>query len=410
MIKPLTLVEQAVLYLCRKSLKTLKGESDIFDFSKLGAKDWDEVIKECSIQSVSLMCFDATDEYKDYVPKELYSAWFEKSALGLVKNFNVLNAQNQLVSLLDNNKLDYIILKGFASASYYPDFEKRAFGDVDFLISPNQQERVERVLLEAGYTKSSDEHICHRVFRKPKSNLEMHFEVAGIPNGQPGEIFREYFKNATEKYTVNINPNFHNPLPEIHAVVLLLHTIHHMLGEGIGLRQLCDWACFVNKTYKEDFWQKDVLPLLRKTGTYKFASTITKTASIYLGTACPNWAEWVDEALCSAVMEDIFSAGNLGKKDFNRSGSGQMISRNGKSGTRNGKVKNLLLTLKDTMYISYPFLRKWWILYPFVFVFRIFRYLVLMLIGKRPDLLKANTYANERLSLYKQFELYDNEF
>ena len=32
------------------------------------------------------------------------------------------------------------------------------------------------------------------------------------------------------------------PAPFHHGLILLLHTVHHMLGEGIGLRHLCDWG------------------------------------------------------------------------------------------------------------------------------------------------------------------------
>lgn len=388
-------------------LALLKPNSD-FDFSVLSAEDWDSIKKESILQAVPLIAFDGTDKCKAFVPQKLYNEWFNLSMQYLISNSRVLTAQNTLVNILENNNFSYIILKGLASASYYPDYKKRILGDVDFLICPEEQQKVENALIAKGYKKELDEHICHRAFKKPNEHFEMHFEVAGIPSGQAGTLFREYLQNAALKYENHENPDFHNPTPKIHAAVILLHTIHHLLGEGLGLRHLCDWAYFVDKTHTESFWQEEFLPLLKKTGTLKFATIITKTSCLYLGTACPEWARDIDSTLCEKVITDLFASGNLGKKDMHRAGAGKMISQNGKSGTKNGKFKNQFLTLKNSMYYLYPFLHKWKILYPFIFVWRIIRYLTLMVFGKRPSLIKSSVYANERLAVYKQFELYEN--
>lgn len=399
----LSLPQRALLQLLKIAIGT---EQEKFDFSLLSPSDWEKVVRESRVQSVSLICFDAVTKYKQYIPENVYSSWLKTSAQGIAHNLNVLNSQNELVEILDKNNFSYIILKGFAAASYYPDYEKRMFGDVDFLVSPKQQKQVESALLDAGYQMSMDEHICHRVFKKPNSNLEMHFEVAGMPDGDAGKLFSEYLENATEKYALNPKPAFHNPIPQIHAVVVLLHTIHHMLCEGLGLRHLCDWACFVDRTHTETFWNDEILPLLNKTGTLKFAAVLTKTASLYLGTICPEWAENADAELCNDVISDIFLSGNFGVKDKDRSGAGRIISPNAKTSSKNSKIKNQIRTLADTMYSAYPFLRRFKVLYPFVFVWRIIKYLVLMLQGKRPSIVKANRYADERMLIYKQFELY----
>ena len=397
-----------MLSLQQKALLALLQSNSEFDFSVLSAEDWDAVRKESLAQAVPIMAFDGTQRYTDLIPKDVHKAWFDTAMKCFVNNSQVLSSQNNLVKILESNNFSYIILKGLASASYYPDPKKRALGDVDFLISPNEQQAVEKALIDAGYQKEQEDHICHRVFKKPHEHFEMHFEVAGIPEGAAGEHFRNYFKNATETHTENKEPDFHNPLPQIHAAVILLHTIHHLLGEGLGLRHLCDWAYFVDKTYKEPFWEDEFVPLLKKSGALKFAMIITKTSHLYLGIACPKWAADIDDKLCEEVIEDLLSLGNFGRKDKNRAGAGSFISQHGKSGTKNGKIKNQFLTLKNSMYYLYPFLHKWKILYPFIFVWRIIRYLILMLCGKRPSLIKANAFANERLAVYKQFELYEN--
>lgn len=392
----------------QKALLALLQPNSEFDFSVLSADDWQKVLEESIKQAVILQAFDCTGKCKTHIPQDVYQSWFDLCMKYLLNNSKVLTAQNNLINILNKNDFSYIILKGLSSASFYPDYQKRLLGDVDFLISPEQQVAVEKALIDEGYKKELDEHICHRVFKKKNEHLEMHFEVAGIPYGKAGEFFRNYLLNATQKYEENENPHFKKPSPQTHGVIIFLHTIHHLLGEGLGLRHLYDWAYFVDKTLNYSFWVTDLLPLLEKSGTLYFAKIITRTAHIYLGTACPDWAEDIEDSLCAALIGDIFASGNLGKNDKDRAGSSKMISQNGKSGTNNGKFKNQFLTLKNSMYYLYPFLHKWKILYPFIFIWRIIRYLILMLFGKRPSLIKANAHANERLALYKQFKLYEN--
>ncbi len=397
-----------MLSLGQEALLALLKQNSEFDFSTLSVEDWQEIKKESAAQAVTLLAFDGTKKCSQHIPKDIYDDWFNMSMKHLLSNKLALKSQSNLTKIMLENHFHYIILKGSASASYYPDPEKRILGDVDFLIDKKQQTKIESVLIKSGYKKELDEHICHRVFKKEHEHLEMHFEVAGIPDGNAGLLFREYLENAVFQFE-NTNTDFNNPIPKIHAAIILLHTIHHLLGEGLGLRHLCDWAYFVNKTHAESFWQNEFLPFLKNTGTLKFAAIITKTAHIYLGTVCPKWAINIPETLCERVIEDFFDAGNLGKKDKNRSGSARMISQHGKNGTKNSKFKNQFLTLKNSMYYLYPFLHQWKILYPIIFIWRIIRYLYLMLLGRRPSLIKANTYANKRLSLYRQFNLYETE-
>lgn len=380
--------------------------TDNFDFTALTADDWNEVIKESQLQTVQLLAFDATKKITSLIPDDLNMQWFQLAAATISQNHRVLDAQNKLVDLLEKNNISYIILKGFASGLYYPDFEKRAYGDVDFLVAPEHIKTAESLLLNEGYSKREiAEDVCHLVFIKNGVHFELHKEIGGIPDGKYGQIFRLFFKNATQEYNLNDNPSFHNPKSEILAVILLLHTVHHMLDQGLGLRHLCDWACFVDRTYKEPFWKEKLLPLLKKTGTLKFAAAVTKTSSLYLGTACPDWANKIDEELCAQIIRDIFELGNFGKKNITRSVSSRMISKHGKDGVSNRKFSYISDKvngiIKDVSKNT-----KCKPLIPFAMVWRFIKTAFLMISGKRISVLKTNSYANERKSVYEKLELY----
>ncbi len=401
-MKALTTSQCALLEL----LKIAIGTTDkTFDFSTLKYDDWKEMVEGAVLHTVHLMAYDAAGRVKNLIPKDIKEKWMRMSVSTISRNLVLLEAQQELIRLLADSKYEYIILKGTASASYYPDYEKRCFGDIDFLIDPLQKKDIENTLKQNGYSCVLEDYVCHSVFEKDGVQFELHYEVAGLPEGECGDLFRKYLEGAEAKSFVNRSPEFKNPSPEIHATILLLHTLHHLLDEGIGLRHLCDWACFVEKTHGCAFWNADVLPLLEKTGTLKFAATITKTCSMYLGTACPEWAENIDEQLCGSVINDIVSLGNFGRLNKVRSISGKMITNREKNKLNNKRtayLKNKIHSLHKRVKKQ----TKYKLLIPFSFVYLLVKSIVLMFFGKKVSVFETAIYANKRESIYSQFDLY----
>ncbi len=394
---------KALLSLLRIGINTKR---DDFNFDVLTEQEWLSLMGESVNHAVALLSFDSLKGVSSRIPESVKTQWRDIAVNVFSQNFKVLDAQSELVKILEKNEINYIILKGMASASYYPDFEKRSFGDVDFLIAPFQKEKVEKVLSTNGYTCTLKDYVCHSVFEKGGVQFEMHYEIVGIPDGECGAIFREYMLDAEKKGFKNDSPAFQNPIHKIHAVVLLLHTIHHLIDEGIGLRHLCDWACFIEKTHAEPFWQEEIYPLLKKTGTLKFASILTKTASLYLGCACLDWAQDADDKICEALVCDILELGNFGRANGTRSISGKVISDRLANNLKNNKLKYFKEKV-SSLYKKSVVLSKKKVFRPFVFLWMLMKTVVLMIFKKKTSLLKTYSYANERNGIYKTFELFD---
>lgn len=370
--------------------------------------DWQKLVQEAKQQAVGLMFLDTLTPCQAQIPQETYQ---NMCSLGMAiagSNMRVGFAQSQLVGWMGQNNWSYMILKGESAAAYYPKPELRTLGDVDFLIQPDQRQLIGQMLQEKGFTLSHQGHICHEVFRKRGAHLEMHFQVAGIPNGQAGELATEYLQDALACVQIkNIGSGeFCVPADRHHGLILLLHMQHHMLGEGIGLRHLCDWACFAEKTWQMDFWQESLLPLLKKIGLFTYASVMTKTASLYFGTVCPFWAQ-ADTELCREVMEDILAGGNFGTKDDTRKASGQMVSNRGKDGTKHGKIYYLYKILHASTLEAYPSLKTKPLLVPFAMFWRACKYIWKVAKGERYALHKLAPKADERKSVYERLHIFE---
>ena len=405
----LTKEQKIVLNLVARSLRFDSSEL-VLSEDDLKEADWKIVLREVVLQAVALATFDAASVYTDNIPNEVYERWKSISFNAIKNNLFVANSQSDLIKIL-GDKHKYVILKGQAAASYYPKAELRVLGDVDFLIESKEKNEIAKLLVDNGYDKEGEDHPNHVVFKKEKSHLEMHFEVAGIPYKEKGEVIREYLTNIfeTAKLQEQDGEKFIVPSDASHGLVLLLHMQHHMLGEGFGLRHLCDWATYVNKTSQADFWEDELLPLLKQVGLYKYAQVMTKTSAMFLNTTCPNWAVEIEENVCDEIMNDILLGGNFGRKDRTRAVSGLLISERGKNGTKHGALYNLTHTLHSVVLRKFPIVKKVWILYPFLYVYKAMRYSVLCLFGKRSSFIKMAPYAAERKSVYDKLGIFETE-
>lgn len=367
----------------------------------LNQADWDTVGLISSHHAVSPMVFDSIAKYRQVIPNDVFSKWYSHILKALSSNAATTETQDQLVDMLDG-RFDYIILKGLAAAAYYPKSELRCLGDVDFLVRHENLAECEKIILNNGY-KRCIETGCHITYEKNGRILEMHFEIPGIPHGESEKRVRKFVEPIFEN--IKAQGKFNAPCDMLHGVVLLLHSAHHLVLEGLGLRHICDWACFVKSTVNDGFWS-ELLPFLSDIGLLKFTKVLTKLCVNYLNVDCPEWATDADDNVCLELMRDVLTGGNFGRLDRVRSRSGMMISKHSKSGIQNSKVYNLIRTLHTTMYSACPVLKKAPILYPFMFVFRIAKYLVLMLCGKRPSLITASQKADERKAVYDALDMF----
>ncbi|MEG2076289.1 MAG: nucleotidyltransferase family protein, partial [Victivallaceae bacterium] len=221
------------------SLKNQKYTSEDF-------VDYWELYNESSSQTVLLQTISALDTEK-ISDAEIRKKWTNAALNQLGMNLKIHSQHGYVHKVMRDNDIDYCILKGSASASFYPRPLLRTMGDVDFLVRESDILRGEGAFRRDGFMPWQEQHECHVVLRKDNVLLEMHFAPAGMPAGKNGKIIAEYLDDIfskTELITVE-NTTFLRPSSFHHGLILLMHIYHHLLEEGIGLRHLCDWALWI---------------------------------------------------------------------------------------------------------------------------------------------------------------------
>lgn len=394
-----------------KALKLNKHEKILLDLlanglfdaqrnADMNSPEMNAVWFEAYFQTVTLIAFSGTDRSKG--GKNINQA--------LADNARIDYEHARIHEIMTEAGIPYTILKGYASALYYRDPLMRSMGDVDFLVDNRYLEAAADAMEKNGYKKTHKNREFHDVYIGNNCRCELHSEPAGIPKGKTGEKVREYLADViecskeaqTEVGTVRVPSDFH------HGLIILLHMCHHLTGDGLGMRHLCDWAVFVSslgeKKFLEMFEEK-----LKSIGMWEFAKIMTAIACDYLGAAEMKWAENADKKLARRILKDIFSGGNFGQKSPDRSHESLLIS------SKNEKdipmIKQLFRSANSIVYSNWKIAKKYKILLPIGWIFFGGRYLIRSVFGKRPAVRvkKIAKEAAERKELYAKLKMFETE-
>lgn len=247
------------------------------------------------------------------VPKGLKSMWRNFSMQALLANEALLSEQHRVIALIAESEVPCVILKGSSVAINYPNPELRMMGDIDLLVKTENQMNVIRILQAAGYGDvRNPDHSVHKGISNGKFTVEIHNKVseysnnAGIHDGL-SSLFEDGISRRVFKNGIPMLPD------EMQAVSLLLHKFTHLKNEGLGLRQLCDWAMFIHKRMTAELWL-ELKPRLKEFGLLNFAGVVTRACVdyLYLPENSAPWAMKYSGELEGEIMDNILESGNFG--------------------------------------------------------------------------------------------------
>ncbi len=371
------------------------------------ADEWDYIWHEAYVQAVPLTLF--ANGISSEISSEM--ATHIKSKIGeIVLSVSRRIGEHMFIHrLLTEAGIDYTIIKGFACSLYYPDPLTRWLGDVDFLVDPCDEEKTVKVLGDKGFTEISTIGESHRVFSYKGCRYELHTEPAGIPLGEMGEVVKGYLSDtiAKAKTQTTVFGQLNAPDEFHHGLIMLLHMSHHLNGEGIGLRHLCDWAVFVWALGVEKFKEMFEKPL-KDMGLWHFALVLTEVCCEYLGCGVFCFDDKDLSEISAEFLCDIFEGGNLGQKSDNRAHEALLLSSEKPD---NSYIKNLFESANRIVYKNWGFCRKVKILLPVGWLFFGIRYALRSLKGERPhiDLKEIKEEAVKRKDLYSRLRIFIKE-
>lgn len=192
-------------------------------------------------------------------------------------------AISELAGFYNNHGYKMMVLKGYACSLDWPKPEHRPCGDIDIWQFGKQKE-ADEVLLKAktnltyktnNFTIDTSHH-HHTVFDWGGFTVENHYDFVNVHSHQSSKALEVILKDLgkDDSHWIKLHGDkVYLPSPNLHALFLLRHAASHFAAEGITLKNVLDWAFFMEKHSKEVDW-KWLMPIVDEYRMRDFLNSI----------------------------------------------------------------------------------------------------------------------------------------
>lgn len=149
-----------------------------------------------------------------------------------------------------------MVLKGYACSLDWPKPNHRPCGDID-IWQFGEQKKADGALTSEKGIKVDNSHHHHTVFYWNGFMVENHYDFINVHsrklNIELEKIFKELGRDDSHLVEMD-GEKVYLPSPNLHAIFLMRHLVAHFTSVSITLRQVLDWAFFVEKHTDEVDW------------------------------------------------------------------------------------------------------------------------------------------------------------
>lgn len=269
------------------------------------AESWEGIYRLAAAHGLSAVAWDGVRRLppEQQPPRELRMRW-ALTAENLEKRYRHQQATaSKLAARFSEDGLRVLILKGLGLSRDYPTPEHRECGDIDIYLF-GESDKGDRILHDLG---------AHLYFDVPKHSeyvwdgvqIENHRTLLNVRrNTTERELNAVLLRLLETEGTHDLGRGMSAPSATFNAIFLMRHAAVHFQKEGIALRHVCDWACFL-----ERHWQQIDHALFESAMAARrmdrFAALMTAAAVKYLGASVPE--PECDAALLERFMQEVFS-------------------------------------------------------------------------------------------------------
>lgn len=253
------------------------GIGTIPGFKFQGSIDWPAVKDLAEKQGLGAVVLDGVERLpvQQRPPKVFLLEWIGETLQGYEYRFDQYRkAIGEMAALYNAHGLKMMVLKGFACSLDWPRPEHRPCGDIDIWQFGHYREGDKLVASEKSIEIDSSHH-HHTVFYWGEFMVENHYDFINVHARKANSRIEKIYKELGSEANLDDNENHNNrikngckiesvlmegervylPSPNLHALFLMRHLVSHFVGAYISLRQVLDWAFFVDKHGKDVDWK-----------------------------------------------------------------------------------------------------------------------------------------------------------
>lgn len=305
-------------------LQVALGQRDALS-RPMSEDEWGRIFWEAKRQGIVGVMADGLDRLpREQLPPESVSADFIKFLVKIEFNYRQqCECAAELTHIFGKEGYRSSVLKGVSVAQYYPRPQHRSCGDIDLWVIPRDTSESRYHLTQ--WLKNHYEvpmvvwhHIDARIFDKVKT--EIHIYPAWMYNPIKNRFLQHFFRQETDRQmSVDSSLGFACTTVQFDAVYSLIHTFHHLLEEGVGLRHIIDYYYVLSALPKDSYGE--VLLVTDHLGLGRFVG-----AMMWILNKAFKLPE--EELLCKAneeegrfLLKEVLASGNFGQS--RRDGKGR---------------------------------------------------------------------------------------
>lgn len=221
--------------------------------------NWNYIQSIALQQGLYAIALDGIEKLPEYVrPKqELLLEWIGEVLQSYEYCYDAYKKTiAEMAGFYNSHGFKMMIIKGYACSLDWPKPEHRPCGDIDIWQFGDYQ-RADSCVAKEKKVEIDLSHHHHTVFNWGEFTVENHFDFVNVhanrTNAQLEVIFKELGKDDSHFIELH-GEKVYLPSPNLHALFLLRHAIIEFAASGISLRQILDWAFFVEKHGRDVDW------------------------------------------------------------------------------------------------------------------------------------------------------------
>ena len=344
--------------------------------------DWKAVYQEMCVQGV--VAFPRKIILGMPLDAELKKTWDQAAMANIAYCLKLTYAELEIKRWFDAEQIPFAILKGTASAMYYPQPFLRSRGDIDLITCRTDHERACECFEKNGFIRKESEgkdNVRHVAFAKNGVTVELHRYFSSFLESEKDFSLQEMIEDGIHHAgLIEEGENGVPVLPDpVNGLILLSHIVQHKDG-GIGLRQWLDFVVYAQTVLTDDQWNQSFHQKTEKYGYTRLAKVLVRTGQIYLG-LCKDlhWCGDANDKVCTELMEFMLSLGDLGAKQGAQDFQYTMVLNK-----TSGSLKTRFQYLQRTGANSWKAVKKHPWLKHFAWLYKLEQYAVKALRGGHP--------------------------
>lgn len=220
---------------------------------------WSTIKNLAERQGLSAVVVDGIEQLPENQrpPKELLLEWIGEVLQSYGYRYNQYRSEiAELAGFYNSYGYKMMVIKGYACSLDWPKPEHRPCGDIDIWQFGKQKEADALISSEKGI-KIDTSHHHHTVFNCGDFTVENHYDFVNVHAHRSSAELEKVFKELgmDDSHSVDVlGQKIYLPSPNLHALFFIKHMVSHFAAAEINLRQVLDWAFFVEKHTKEIDW------------------------------------------------------------------------------------------------------------------------------------------------------------